>query len=223
LDKKNLGGYMNNTLFNIHKDKRCFILGGGESIKEWTAKGINFKKIIDNEITFGMNKSYKLGGTSTYHVVFDLPYFESDKDNLLALNTHFFFTITITNKHPELEQYSLKPSKVKTMARNTTDNGIYYGRSSGYIALNMAQLMGCNPIYMIGFDLEGGHFHEGYGEAAQKKLPRDHKVIESELRKGIAQIKHRVKIISLSSISKLNDIIEYDPTVLKEYTEVEVN
>lgn len=45
-------------------------------------------------------------------------------------------------------------------------DGIGWGRNSGYGALNLAAILGANPIYVLGMDMQPGpraNFHDGYG------------------------------------------------------------
>lgn len=198
-------------------NKRCFIIGGGESIKTLESKGLNVQKLLEKEVTIGTNKSYLLG-KSTYHLCMDYDYFLTDKDNLLRQN--LYVSDNIWNNSPELRLRPIKRLGTKTskIISNSFNEGLYYGRSTGYLAMNLANVLGCNPIYLLGIDLVGYHFHEGYGSKKDLKLPKEHKVIEKELRAGIQYLQSMgVKVISLSDISQLNDIITYNPAILKLY------
>jgi hypothetical protein len=200
-----------------HSNQRCFIIGGGESIKTLEEKGLNVKRLLENEITIGTNKSYLLG-KSSYHVVMDKDYFVTDRENLLKQN--LFVSDNIWNNCPDLRLRPIRRlnSKTSKIISNSFNEGLYYGRSTGYLAMNLANVLGCNPIYLLGIDLKGFHFHEGYGKEKDQTLPKEHKVIEKELRSGIKYLQNLgVKVISLSDISSLNDIIPYNPAILKLY------
>lgn len=200
----------------IHQGVRGFVIGGGESIKILQKQGLDIEHLIRNEITIGTNKSYLLG-KSTYHVAMDAPYFKSDEANLIGL-PNLYVSDMIGFEYPNLKVLKRLTGKGYNIISESFEEGIYYGKSSGYIALNLANILGLNPIYLLGIDLVGKHFHAGYGPKADTKLPKDHNNIEREFRKGIAELGRRdVKVISLSNVSSLNDVISYNPYILEEY------
>ena len=80
-------------------NKRCFIIGGGESLYTLSCQGFQLEELIEKEITIGTNKSY-MYGKSTYHIVMDNPYFQSDKENLLKQN--LIVTAPIGKQNPNL-------------------------------------------------------------------------------------------------------------------------
>lgn len=202
----------------LYQDRRGFVIGGGESIKVLENKGLNLRKLLTDEITIGTNKSYRVG-KSNYHVAMDLPYFDSDSKNLLKQNL-YVSDIIFDNRQgrfPELKKIQ-RLSNTTKYCSDSFDEGLYYGKSTGYLAMNIANILGCNPIYLLGIDLVGYHFHEGYGNDKDKRLAKEHKVIEKEFRTGIRFLQERgINVISLSDTSKLNDIIPYDPSILKLY------
>ena len=84
--------------------------------------------------------------------------------------------------------------------------------------MNLAYSLGCRDIYLLGIDLKGLHFHEGYGSEKDARLPKEHQVIESEFRDGIKCLLDKgVRVTSLSPISKLNDILTFNPSLLHQY------
>jgi hypothetical protein len=201
-------------------NSRGFVIGGGESIKGLIESGLNISKLLANEVTIGTNKSHLLG-KSTYHLVMDVDYFKTDKENLLKQN--LYVSDTIWTNCPDLKLRPIKRLGVKTskIISKSFEEGLYYGRSTGYLAMNLAHILGCNPIYLLGIDLVGFHFHQGYGERKDQRLPREHRVIENELRAGIKFLQDiGIEVVSLSSVSRLNDIIPYDISILSQYIEV---
>lgn len=198
-------------------NRRCFIIGGGESIKNLEEKGLNVKNLIANEITVGMNRSYLLG-KSTYHVAMDIDYFNKDKEILKKQNLFVSDSIWNNAHDPSLRPVKRLTNRTSKIISKSFNDGLYYGRSTGYLAMNLANILGCNPIYLLGIDLIGLHFHKGYGPDKDLRLPKEHKVIENEFRAGIKYLLDLgVKVISLSEISRLNDIIPYNPAILKTY------
>lgn len=204
----------------IHIGKRGFVIGGGESINTLIKNGLDIKKLLRNEITIGTNRSYLLG-TSTYHTAMDPPYFREDADKLFSLNTNLLVTDMIGHEYSDSSKLTILKRvnyKGSNIISESFADGIYYGKSTGYIAMNVAHVLGLNPIYLLGLDLVGYHFHKGYGKSKDSKLHKDHANIEKEFRNGIKELGIRgTKVISLSSISVLNDIISYNPNILEEY------
>ncbi|MDK1386369.1 hypothetical protein QN224_13215 [Sinorhizobium sp. 8-89] len=47
------------------------------------------------------------------------------------------------------------------------------GQCSGANALNLAFLFGCNPVYLLGFDMGGGHWHDNHKAPARDRYQRD--------------------------------------------------
>jgi hypothetical protein len=49
---------------------------------------------------------------------------------------------------------------------DSIQNGLNHGGNAGYFALNLAHVMGGNPIYLLGIDMkykgDETHFHDGY-------------------------------------------------------------
>ena len=196
-------------------NKRCFIIGGGESLYTLSCQGFQLEELIEKEITIGTNKSY-MYGKSTYHVVMDNPYFQSDKENLLKQN--LVVTAPIGKQNPNLNLTVAESLTKGNPISESFDQGLFYGRSSGYTAMNLAYSLGCRDIYLLGIDLKGLHFHEGYGSEKDARLPKEHQVIESEFRDGIKCLLDKgVRVTSLSPISKLNDLIKFNPSLLTYY------
>lgn len=205
-------------LYNKHFNNHCILLGGGSTIRDYINAGLDTYKLIKDEYTIGINKSYILG-TSTYHTCMDLQYWIKDRSNLSKLATNLLLPQSICTKELLTNAYILKSKgKSSNPIPFNFNDGIYYGKSSGYIAIVCAYLMGFNPIYLLGFDLCGGHFHEGYGIEQDNRLNIDHKVIKDSMVEGIEVLLTRsVSIISLSAISKLNTLVPYNFDILNKY------
>lgn len=207
-------------LFMKYSGKRCVIIGGGESISTWLQCGIDLWKMIDEEYTFGINRSYILG-ESTFHTCMDWGYWKIDEKYLTKLTKSTFMLPQVICTNAKLsDAYCLISSGYGShMIPENFSNGICYGGSSGFIAMVCSYLMGFNPIYLLGFDLCGYHFHEGYGKEKDAKLARDHTMVRSALIEGIKILQLRgIEIISLSPISRLNDCIPYQEALLQLYS-----
>lgn len=205
-------------LHNKHIGEHCIIIGGGETIRDWQKSGLNVAKMIQCNATFGINRSYRLG-VSTYHTCMDWSYWSSEKDQLSKLDTVFMLPQSVCVNGKLTNAYMLRNCGiVEDIIPHNFNNGINYGKSSGYIAMVCAYLMGYNPIYLLGFDLVGHHFHEGYGKDRDMRINSDHRIIYSSMVRGIKELQKRnISIISLSLLSRLNQFIEYDDHILQPY------
>jgi hypothetical protein len=94
------------------------------------------------------------------------------------------------------------------------EEGLFHGGNSAYLALNLAYVMGGNPIYLLGIDMgyQDGetHFHNGY--------PKDDKIGEERFNHMIKAFNYgseilkekKVKVYNCSNISKLTCFEHYD-------------
>ena len=205
--------------------KSAYIIGGGTSLKDF-----DFNKLKD-KITIAVNKSCltvpdldyfitmdftalkKIGmelaapyiGTRVFIANFAKPYLKEQNGQIIDTRFNLVYTL----------------NGFTMIIKSWVEEGIGFnfwdfrsGNNSGYCALQFAVLMGFNPIYLLGIDLTtsgGTHFHGGYGESKesfQKKLD----LYYQSFVQGIKEIKNKrpdIKMYSCSSISKLNNIIEY--------------
>ena len=188
------------------KNQRCFIIGGGESLK-----GFDFSK-LKNELVIGINRAYELGNcTINYSMDNNLYHwitkgklgqqakkrFEDFKGIPVWLDSagyNYPNGIFILNKLSDHKRtYAMK-------------DGLRSGTNAGFGALNLAICLGANPIYLLGFDMEGWNgkqtwWHDGYPENQFEKVYDrfmvDFKKIAPELKeKGI-------RVINLNSKSRL--------------------
>jgi len=140
---------------NLHEGKRCFIAGNGPSLNK-----INMIRLKD-EIVFGANRCYlgykKWGFNFPYWGIMDRlqieEYWREYEDNLPIQSIKLFpfeyiplfqFDNACPANHlydiPNFPQFSDSPDK------------IYIGYSVTYMLLQIAAIMGCNPIILIGVD-----------------------------------------------------------------------
>lgn len=159
------------------KDRRCFILGGGPSLLN-----LDFS-LIQNENTIGTNKAF-----SRYSVdinfFMDIKFYNncilstSKNNSWEKMNKAWkeFNGIQITvdpGANVKLDGVKVIRRKGVEGLSNSVEEGIYTASNSGYGALMLAVALGCNPIYLLGYDMqvEGNpfksdsrsHWHEGYG------------------------------------------------------------
>lgn len=144
---------------NIHKGKRCFIIGNGPSLNQLDLK------LLKNEITFGVNAIYtnfdKMGFFPTYYFVEDVlvaddRYHEINKYK----GSEKFFGHYLTNVLKKDEKshvlnvvldYDEKKVDFPRFSTNCSKE-IFVGGTVTYLCLQMAYYMGFKEVIMIGFD-----------------------------------------------------------------------
>ena len=148
---------------------RCFIVGGGPSLKDF-----NFRLLRD-ELTIGINRAFEF----------------FDPSIIFGMDARFWNWVEHDEFGPEvrkrLQDYrrglkvwvavgsGLYPEDVIVLDdagihafTNDLTKGLGNGNNSGYAALNLAFILGANPIYLLGYDMrgdgQGGQqwFHDGY-------------------------------------------------------------
>lgn len=140
--------------------KRCFIVGGGPSLR-----GFDFSR-LQGERVIGINRSFE-------HVQTDLLYFmdHSFYRDVRELESWKQFTGIRVSPSPlshELlfdESVHLVWRRMHPSLQKRVEDGVYAGTNSGLGALMLAATLGCSPIYLLGYDLTTGentHWHSGY-------------------------------------------------------------
>ena len=188
------------------KGQRCFIVGGGASLKDFDFSQLRNELVIgvnrafervDCAINFAMDHelyewimSGKLGDVAREK-------FENFKGLPVWLDTvgyDYPQGVYIVHQVPRAKMsYSLK-------------DGIRSGSNSGFGALGIALCLGANPIYLLGFDMAGKDgkqtwWHNGYPEMQSSRV---YPVFKNDF-VGIAkEIKEKnIKVINLNSKSNM--------------------
>lgn len=202
------------------KDKTCFLIGGGPSLKNFDFN------LIKNELTIGVNKSFTKFPTTVNY----------------AMDVRFYDMVTCTRKvytknakckelHHQWLVYRGIKLFIKRSAKSKFDSsiyivnnldkkaisldlsrGIYGGNNSGFGALMLAIALGATWIGLLGYDLKvqkkqeriKTHWHDGYGlgrvESFQSKLDKFRMCFE-EFAPTIA--KQGIKVVNLNPTSAL--------------------
>lgn len=156
---------------NIHKGKRCFILGNGPSINE-----TNLDSIKD-EITIGVNSIYNIGDfpIKYYCIVDKTALFRAHKaisnmDTILFLSGNASLQYLLKQKMYD-KYFSNPPILTRYLGQIPTSKsydhlgdlhiGVYGGCTVIGFAIQLAYYMGFNEIYLLGCDCDfskGHHF-----------------------------------------------------------------
>lgn len=174
---------------NIHKGKRCFILGNGPSLKHTDLSKLK------NEFTFGMNRIYlafeDMGYETSYYVSVNDLVIEQCAQEILNLKIPRFVSWR-AGKHWLTQQenlFFLYTTYTEPKFTKDIRNRLWESATVTYVALQLAYFMGFNEVVLIGVDhnfetkgkanttivSEGddpNHFHPGYfGKGFRWQLP----------------------------------------------------
>ena len=152
------------ALRNKHAGQRCFIIGNGPSLKKMDVS------LLKNEITIGCNAIYKRfpewGFTTNYWIMEDINQFEIRRKDVFKIkgpiklaalynaynfrpdkNTVFFNAAPIFSLYKKMWQDGTLPQFSKDFSSIA-----YLGGTVSFLMIQLAYFLGCDPIYLIGFD-----------------------------------------------------------------------
>jgi len=188
------------------KNQRCFIIGGGESLK-----GFDFSK-LKNELVIGVNRAYEaIDCTINYAMDHNLYRWitggELGQEAKKKFEDFKGIPVWLNSAGYDYPKGIFILNKLSNHKRNfIMKDGLRSGTNAGLGALSLAVCLGANPIYLLGFDMKGRDgkqtwWHDGYPENQIDRIYEsfilDFKRVESELReKG-------VQVINLNPESKL--------------------
>ena len=177
MNKSNHSYGQNKQIISIYNkdswvNKRCFIIGGGSSLK-----GFDFS-VLDNELTIGINKTFQVYDKATINYSMDVTFYDSmqkgdyDKPNepklwgsWMAFKGIKIFLTPMNIKQFGNEVFLIRRSIEPEFNRIDLDNGIWGGSNSGTGAINLAIALGSTEIYLLGYDCKATgstHWHSGY-------------------------------------------------------------
>ena len=146
------------SLRNIHKGQRAWIIGNGPSLTKLDLS------LLKDEITFGVNGIWllfdELGWKPKYYTVEDrfvaeddakvineihgpVKVFPEDLSDILKPDNNSIYVTFCRGYYPGFPKFS-----------EHCDEIIYWGGTVTYMNMQLAHHMGCNPIYLIGMDMD---------------------------------------------------------------------
>lgn len=191
------------TIPNCHKDEAIYIIGGGASLK-----GFDFNR-LNGKVTIACNKAI-LHHEATYMVYMDDQFYDWHEDDIKSFRGLKF---THDWNKPRDGVITVLNGGALGLSEDI-DDGIVHGGNAGYFALNLAYLMGANPIYLLGVDMcysKGDtHFHNGYPNEDTVGEKRFAHMINA-FKYGATILEERgVKVFNCSAISALTCFDKYD-------------
>jgi len=210
------------------RGQRCFIIGGGESLKDF-----DFSK-LKNEMVIGVNRAYeKMDCMVNFAMDNDLYGWITNgklgaeaKKKFEDYKGYPVWLDSIGYNYPQ-GIFILNKSESRNLGNNMKD-GIMGGTNSGFGALNLAVYLGANPIYLLGFDMKGkdgkqvnwhNEYPEKQGEKVYKAFINDFNRVAPELKK------RKIQVVNLNDESELKcfefgrfeDIKKIDRPVIASY------
>ncbi len=188
------------------KGQRCFIIGGGESLK-----GFDFSK-LKNELVIGINRAFEVIDC-TINFAMDNNLYNWIKTGRLGEETSEKF-YNIKGFHVWVDSggynypkgiFILKGSGTHRLSRSMRD-GIAGESNSGFGAVSLAHCLGANPIYLLGFDMKGrsgrqSWWHKGYPSNQRGDV---YKVFINDFKRAAPELEKRgIQVINLNPDSEL--------------------
>ena len=191
---------------NMWKGRRCFIVGGGPSLKDVDVS------LLHNELTIGINRAYELFDPS---ILFGVDgqmwgwveqgkYGEESKRKFNAYKGYKVWMALHEVFPPDFYLIDVDDSGSYKIG---STNRLAFKNNSGYGAINLAAALGANPIYLLGFDMQGTKqgkqqwWHDGhpvdYGEGVYDGYIREISRLAPVLKDA------GVKVVNLNPKSKL--------------------
>lgn len=147
----------------------CFIVGGGSSLE-----GFDFDRLRGRGRVIAINKAFAHVPFADIMYAMDRPLLDDLIGGKLGEGYRQAFEgfrgakvwLDISGYSYPDDVFVIKCAGAEGWSSSLED-GLTHGQHSGYSALNLAILLGADPIYLLGYDCKAGpegkmHFHEGY-------------------------------------------------------------
>lgn len=210
---------------DIHKDKRCFIIANGPSLK-----AVDFK-LLQDEYTFGMNRIYLMEQTNGFKPKY-LACIDK-KSQLLQFTDEYnkqtgicFYEWSLRHLFDKKENFIFIKGKFSPgFSKNPVVRRLGNGRTVTYACIQLAYYMGFNEVYLIGKDHsyhvpeharfgikstgnEDNHFISGYYNKGQKWDAPDYKSEEFAYKLAKEKYESEGRIIKDATINGKLSIFE---------------
>ena len=165
LGPKTFADYVRN---NAWAGRRCFIVGGGPSVKNEDLS------LLRGELTIGINRAYEIFSPNILFGVDGQMWGWAEQGKLGAESKQKIldyrgYKVWMAIKHKLFPpDYYLIDADDRGGYRIGTTKMLCFKNNSGYGAINLAAALGANPIYLLGFDMQGNKegkqkwWHNGY-------------------------------------------------------------
>jgi hypothetical protein len=186
--------------------RRCFIIGGGPSLK-----GFDFSR-LKGERVIAVNKAFLDVPFADVVFAMDRPLLDLIMLGKLGENyRRAFETFPGVKIWLDLSGYSYPPGVYSLPSAGeigwtrSLREGLFHGQNSGYGALNLALVLGADPIYLLGYDCSRGpagekNYHDGYPSGGN---PDAMNIFRRSLEAGAALLNNGPRIVNLNRDSAL--------------------
>ena len=169
------------------KGVRCFVVGGGPSLKDFDFD------CLKSEYTIAINRSFEKLPDSDCFITMDNRFYSWIKSGSLGkralfLWQHYGGARFIIDTQPEKKRKYPDCHVLNYLGNNgmpkTLEKGLYSGANSGYAGLQLAIVLGANPIILLGFDMDTNsigdtHYHDPYPYKGKYSYPNFIKYFEA--------------------------------------------
>ena len=149
------------------KGRRCFIIGGGPS-----AKNLDFD-LLHGELTIGINRAYEVLDPSILYGVDGqmwgwVEQGKCGEESKQKFNAYHGYKVWMAVHKVFPSDFYLINVDERGGHKIGSTSLLAFKNNSGYGAINLAAALGANPIYLIGFDMQGDKqgkqkwWHDGY-------------------------------------------------------------
>lgn len=143
--------------------ERCYILGGGPSLKTFDLSATVGSRVI------ATNRAYEICPWADIVASCDDCFYSWHKDDPRYRRHPGLKVMILVDPNPHLDaDVWVVPGAIERCIGSIKE-GLGHGLNSGYSALMLAIALGCDPIYLVGFDMEGNvgsntqtWWHDGY-------------------------------------------------------------
>lgn len=185
------------ALDNKYKGHRGFVIGGGPSLKEYPPDLI---EALSREVAVGANHAFLLF-TPTFLVFIDKKYWLDFHKEVKKVPCPKLCPLKLSGpvSGREVIFFNTGNHTRDRLAPKSFFDRIPYWNNAGVTALRVAYILGCDPIYLVGIDLnkthkEAGitHFHDAYDQKRKNatRISRYDSFADT-FNKTIAEIKDR--------------------------------
>jgi len=146
------------------KGHSCYVVGSGPSLK-----GFDFAR-LNGEFSIGCNMEFLWNPSIA--LCQDVRFFRRYKDDPQYLACESIKAYFKGHPHREDIEASDRIYEIRSAHFNwgrMLSQGLVYGANVGLAAINLADILGASPIYLLGFDCKQGpsnesHHHDAYPE-----------------------------------------------------------
>ena len=155
----------------VHPGRRAFVCGNGPSLSAITPD--QWQK-IDQDITFGVNGVNQIHDVkyllmTDIHQIFNVPEYIDMRDSVIRSKATFKLCLKSHLKHANPYINPVAWTKAAKPSERFRD-GLWLSQNSVHACLNLALIMGCNPIVLLGLDYgEAVHGHPHPGDRPGKQ------------------------------------------------------